>query len=138
MSSVSDLTVLSYSEKAWVVYGNTKENKNVLKTLGGKYNPHLAEALTRGTGKGWIFPKSRFATIEALQSAIETTIEFGIVKPRTDAEDVRENEESQSGCDESQSSESFPQNVANTNTDLLLQILRKLVDIEKRLDKMGN
>jgi hypothetical protein len=48
---MTDLSCTDYSEKAIVVRGNTKEYKDQLKSLGGKFNANLRD------GAGWIFPK---------------------------------------------------------------------------------
>ncbi len=48
---MTDLSCVDYSEKAIVVRGNTKEYKEELKKLGGKFNANLKD------GAGWIFPK---------------------------------------------------------------------------------
>ena len=46
--------VEDYSEKSFVVYGNTKEYKEEIKNLGGKWNSNL-----RNEKVGWIFSKSK-------------------------------------------------------------------------------
>jgi len=48
---MSSLTCTEYSEKAIVVRGDTKDYKEELKQLGGKYNANLRD------GAGWIFSK---------------------------------------------------------------------------------
>ena len=48
-----DVKIVDYSEKSFVVIGNTKPIKEMLKQLGGKFNPHLT------CGLGWIFSKSK-------------------------------------------------------------------------------
>ena len=45
------LQVIDYSERAFAIVGETKENRKLLKQLGGKYNPKLR------CGAGWIFSK---------------------------------------------------------------------------------
>ena len=47
------IRLIDYSEKAFAIIGETKEIKDTLKSLGGRYNPHL------NCGAGWIFPKSK-------------------------------------------------------------------------------
>ena len=55
------LQIIDYSEKAIAVVGDTRAIKETLKTLGGRFNAHLT------CGAGWIFSKSKEATIrEAL------------------------------------------------------------------------
>lgn len=48
---MSLLTCTKYSEKVIVLRGDTKDYKEELKQLGGKYNTKLQD------GAGWIFPK---------------------------------------------------------------------------------
>ena len=59
--------VVDYSEKAIAVFGETKEVKEQLKELGGKFNP----ALRYGEGKraGWIFSKKQADKVRALLAA---------------------------------------------------------------------
>jgi len=57
------INVIDYSEKAIAIIGDTKPVKDILKSLGGKFNFHLS------CGAGWIFPKSKQAQIiEALKN----------------------------------------------------------------------
>ena len=48
---MTDLSCTDYSDKAIVVRGDTKEHKEQLKKLGGKFNANLRD------GPGWIFSK---------------------------------------------------------------------------------
>lgn len=54
---VEGLELVDYSEKAIALFGNTKEIKEKLKEIGGRFNPFL----TRNGEKmaGWIFSKSK-------------------------------------------------------------------------------
>lgn len=61
-----DLTIGDYSDKSIVVSGNTRDVKEDLKRLGGKYNAKLRD------GPGWIFPKT-------LEGAVRKYIETGEV-----------------------------------------------------------
>ena len=55
------LQIIDYSEKAIAIIGDTRAIKDTLKTLGGRFNPHLT------CGAGWIFSKAKEATLrEAL------------------------------------------------------------------------
>ena len=57
------INVIDYSEKAIAIIGDTKPVKDILKSLGGKFNFRLS------CGPGWIFPKSKQAQIiEALKN----------------------------------------------------------------------
>jgi hypothetical protein len=50
--------LVDYSNKALAIIGDTKEIKEVLKSLGGRFNPRLT------CGAGWIFPKTKEAQIK--------------------------------------------------------------------------
>jgi hypothetical protein len=47
---VENVTIEKYSEKSFVVRGETKQHKEKLSDLGGKWNSRLRD------GAGWIFP----------------------------------------------------------------------------------
>lgn len=51
--------IIDYSEKAIAVIGDTRPVSGKLKSLGGKFNPRLS------CGPGWIFPKTKLATVQA-------------------------------------------------------------------------
>ncbi len=53
-----DFSIIEYSEKAIAVIGDTKEFKNQLKNLGGKFNPKLR------CGAGWIFSAKKRDAVE--------------------------------------------------------------------------
>ena len=55
----TDLRIIHYSDKCVVVVGKTKENKDRLRAIGGKYNAWLK------CGEGWVFPKHKEALIKA-------------------------------------------------------------------------
>jgi len=55
----TDLRIIHYSDKCVVVVGNTKANKERLKSLGGKFNQWLK------CGEGWVFPKYKEASIRS-------------------------------------------------------------------------
>lgn len=60
-TSSSQIKVQEYSERSFVVCGNTKEIKDNLKELGGKYNSRLKDSVNKdATFSGWIFPKSKY------------------------------------------------------------------------------
>lgn len=60
-ASTKGVEIIDYSEKAIAVIGNTKEIKDTLKSLGGRFNPRLS------CGMGWVFPKAKG---EALRAAL--------------------------------------------------------------------
>lgn len=51
------ISIVNYSEKAIAVFGNTKEIKDHLLSIGGKFNPSLKQNDERVAG--WIFPSSK-------------------------------------------------------------------------------
>ena len=53
------IRLIDYSEKAFAIIGETKEIKETLKSLGGRYNPHLT------CGAGWIFSKKKEQEVRA-------------------------------------------------------------------------
>ena len=53
-----------YSEKSFMVYGETKEHKESLKELGGKFNNNLANPEGSEKIAGWIFPKSKLTIVK--------------------------------------------------------------------------
>lgn len=56
--------LFDYSEKAVALVGDTREVKDKLKAIGGKFNPALR------CGAGWIFPKKK---MEELTTFINQT-----------------------------------------------------------------
>lgn len=52
------MTIEEYSEKAFVVRGNTKHHKEALMTRHGRYNPNLHG------GAGWVFSKRHLKNIQ--------------------------------------------------------------------------
>lgn len=51
------MNIVNYSEQSFVVLGNTKEHKETLKKLGGKWNARLK------CGAGWIFSNKHRETV---------------------------------------------------------------------------
>ncbi len=64
----TDLYILNYTERSFVVMGDTLNHSNALVTLGGKYNTNLR------IGNGWIFAKVR-------EPSVLKYIETGEVEP---------------------------------------------------------
>ena len=52
--------IIDYSEKAIAVVGDTREIKDQLKSLGGRFNAKLS------CGAGWVFPKTKREELQAL------------------------------------------------------------------------
>jgi hypothetical protein len=67
MGEYLDVHVCDYSDKSFVVYGETKPIKNVLKALGGRFNAFLRPNNSETCVPGWVFPiKCREAVEEAI------------------------------------------------------------------------
>lgn len=60
-SAEGEVNVIEYSDKAIAVIGDTKPIKELLKSLGGSFNPRLS------CGAGWIFSKKK---LEEVQTAL--------------------------------------------------------------------
>lgn len=60
-SAAGEVNIIDYSEKAIAVIGDTKPIKELLKSLGGSFNPRLS------CGCGWIFSKKK---LEEVQTAL--------------------------------------------------------------------
>jgi len=61
MTSISNITITDYSEKSFVVRGDTETHKDDLKGLGGKWNARLRD------GSGWIFPSTKKEEVKKWQ-----------------------------------------------------------------------
>ena len=66
-----DLNINDYTEKSFVVRGDTMSYKNELKMMGGKWNSRLKD------GAGWIFPKTK-------KNEVKQFIENGTVTQNND------------------------------------------------------
>ena len=53
-----------YSDKSFMIYGDTKQHKDALKELGGKFNMNLNNPDGSGKTPGWIFPKSKETVVK--------------------------------------------------------------------------
>ena len=62
------MEISDYSEKSFVVRGDTKPHKDKLKELGGKWNSNLTD------GGGWIFSKKHKDAVEALLNNVDEYI----------------------------------------------------------------
>lgn len=57
MQKPSGINLESYSEKSFVLRGDTRPYKDYIKKLGGKWAPNLQD------GCGWLFPKTKQDTV---------------------------------------------------------------------------
>lgn len=60
--SAGSLRIVDYSEKAIAVVGDTKQIKDILRKLGGRFNSRLT------CGAGWVFPKKKADEVRAALS----------------------------------------------------------------------
>lgn len=58
------MELLDYTEKSFVVIGDTKNVKDKLKELGGRYNPNLTHPETKEKLSAWIFSKKQKEKIQ--------------------------------------------------------------------------
>ena len=66
MAPPEGVEVVDYSDKSFVLYGNTKPIKEQLKELGGRFNMNL-RASNGFTFAGWVFPiTKKEVVLEAL------------------------------------------------------------------------
>ena len=63
------VSFLDYTDKSFVVFGQTFPIKEILKAHGGRFNPFLTHPFTQEALKGWIFPAKRK---EVLRAVLET------------------------------------------------------------------
>lgn len=70
MLTTGPIRIIQYSEKAFVVIGDTKKYNTKLKSMGGKWNPSLTYKETGEKFMGWIFPNTK-------KDKISTWIETG-------------------------------------------------------------
>ena len=56
---MANIKLIDYSDKAIADIGDTRAIKETLKSLGGRYNPHL------NCGAGWIFSKKKEQEVRA-------------------------------------------------------------------------
>lgn len=77
-----DMYVVQYSEKSFVVMGDTLSHSDALTKLGGKYNTNLR------VGQGWIFAKAR-------EDSVKNYIETGEIVPYVYPKDVQNKYQSQ-------------------------------------------
>lgn len=56
--------IVDYSEKAVALFGDTKAIKDLLKAMGGKFNPRLTHNNEKQAG--WIFSKTKRQEVEQI------------------------------------------------------------------------
>lgn len=69
VSNTGNIEILDYSDRAVAVFGETKPVKDLLKQLGGRFNPGLTHPQTGQRVAGWVFSiKNKEAIIKELQT----------------------------------------------------------------------
>jgi len=75
------MELLDYTDKSFVVVGDTKNIKDRLKELGGRYNPNLTHPETKERLSAWIFSKKQKEKVESFISNPEKSHSNGNKDP---------------------------------------------------------
>lgn len=114
----SKLNITQYTEKSFVVRGNTIENKEQLKNLGGKYNSNLKD------GPGWIFPNQ-------LKSNVDQYISSGkVTEP-----DFKSESKSSSTPSSYSSSKNYKDN-KDKDSEELSNLRKRVESLEQEISKL--
>lgn len=68
MSEFKDIEIYDYSTKSFVVRGETKQYRDSMVALGGKWNSRLTDKDTGDRFGGWIFPAAKRIDVETWKS----------------------------------------------------------------------
>lgn len=68
MHVFTDIEIYDYSERSFVVRGETKQYRDSMVALGGKWNSRLADKETGDKFGGWIFPAAKRMEVETWKS----------------------------------------------------------------------
>lgn len=71
MKTTNEIKAIEYSDKSFMVHGDTKPIKEALKDLNGRWNPFLK--LNGSIVKGWIFSNKH-------KEAVETKLKLEVEK----------------------------------------------------------
>lgn len=74
----ANVEILNYSDRAFAVFGQTKLIKDLLKSLGGKFNPFLLHPLHQIKTAGWVFS---LKNLDAVKKALEVEPVVPVVDP---------------------------------------------------------
>lgn len=58
--------IVNYGERAFAIFGDTREMKDSLSQLGGRFNRFLTNPKTQQREAGWIFPNAKRTAVEDL------------------------------------------------------------------------
>ena len=64
----------TYTEKSIVVRGETRDHKEELKTLGGKWNAKLTDKSTQEQFGGWIFPTTKQEQVKKWLASVGNSV----------------------------------------------------------------
>ena len=64
----------TYTEKSIVVRGDTRDHKEELKTLGGKWNSKLTDNSTQEQFGGWIFPTTKQEQVKKWLESVSNSV----------------------------------------------------------------
>lgn len=64
-----EICLKNYTDKSFVLYGDTKQHKDKIKELGGKWNANLRDGM-----KGWVFSMKKKAVVEEFVKSIKEEI----------------------------------------------------------------
>jgi hypothetical protein len=64
----------TYTEKSIVVHGETRDHKEELKTLGGKWNAKLTDKSTQEQFGGWIFPTTKQEQVKKWLASVGNSV----------------------------------------------------------------
>lgn len=64
MPVFTDIEIYDYSERSFVVRGETKQYRDSMVALGGKWNSRLSDKETGDKFGGWIFPAAKRMEVE--------------------------------------------------------------------------
>lgn len=124
-TSFDDIKIVSYSEKCFVVCGETRTYRESLRVLGGKWNSSLTNKETGEKFGGWIFPATKLSQVKQWKMSGEH-LHF------TDMPLTAASSASTSSCARASSSPTNDGDEVPTITN----VFQKMVQIENRLSKI--
>ena len=134
---IKDIILEQYSEKCFILKGNTIQYKQDIKQLGGMWNPSL---------KAWIFPNSKREVIEKWLDKGEKTVEP--VKQYFESpviENYREKKPESNSSSNSESNLNSRIDVLEKKMDMIIEMLNKIhcketskvvKEVEKSIEKV--
>jgi leucyl aminopeptidase len=125
------MEIKDYSDKSYIVFGETKQYKDELKDLGGKFNLYLKHPETSEVVAGWIFKKT-----DNLKDEIEK-IEKGFYVFKNIYENKSDNNSNKKTNSLTSISKSSDKNVDNTELIILKnKIINKIESYENIISNL--